>query len=79
MEIAIITVLCVSLLLNLVLGIFLVRFRERTDNLITTIGRRVDGLARELTLRLPPRPYGVDIEEREADLTMGPIDWRQPR
>ena len=79
MEIAIITILGISLLLNLILSVFLVRFRERVDNLLIKIDQRIDKLNRELVMRLPPRPYGVDIEEKEAELTMGPVDWRQPR
>ncbi len=74
MLIAILVLLCLSLFFNLVLGVFLVRFRESVDEREFALNTKVDKLTKEILLRLPYRPYGVDIEDREPTLPMGPID-----
>ncbi len=78
MLIAILILLCVSLFLNLVLGVFLVRFRESVDQREFVLNAKIDRLTKEILLRLPRRPYGVDIEDREPTLPMGPIEPMGP-
>ena len=77
MDLAIIIIVSISLALNLLVGIFLVRFRENTENTIKKLQLQVDRLTKELVLRLPPRPYGVEAEDEVPILTPGPMDWRQ--
>ncbi len=65
---------CVLFLVNLALGIFLVRFRESVDEDKLVLNIKIDKLTKEVLLRLPQRPYGVNVEDREPTLPMGPID-----
>jgi len=78
MEIAILVLVCISLFFHIVMGIFLVRMRENHENITKDLNRRIENLTKELLVRLPPRPYGVNVEEREPALTTGPMDWRTP-
>lgn len=71
-----IALLSLSFLLNIVLIIFIVRFREHYDKCSAEIRKNVNGLVKELTLRLPPRPYGVGIEDDLPSMTLGPQDSR---
>jgi len=57
---ALLVVSSLSLILNLICSIFLVRTREHNDVQIGQIQQQQNALTREILLRLPPRPYGID-------------------
>lgn len=59
MLIALLILVSVSLVLNIICGIFLVRYREYTEIQLEIIQDQNDRLTKELLLRLPPRPYGL--------------------
>ena len=60
MEIAILILLGMSLLVSILSGIVLVRFRESYEREAGQLKGQVKQLSKELMIRLPPRPYGLD-------------------
>ena len=84
-ELAILILLIVSLVFNILVSIVLVRSREALEEKMdrqTKDGQRlsqdVQRLIQELMVRLPPRPYGVNIEDRYQNMSIGPRDDRIP-
>lgn len=63
MEIAILILLVLSLLVSIISGIVLVRFRESYEREVGQMKGQVKKLSKELMIRLPPRPYGLDVTD----------------
>jgi len=76
MLVAILVLLALSFLVNILLGIVVVRSREAMEAEFKRLRTHVRRLTDELLVRLPPRPYGVEVQEPPADLTIGPYDSR---
>ena len=70
MEVAILILLVISLLFNLLVAVVLVRTRESVEGKMDRQNKDTQRLIQEVMLRLPPRPYGVNVEERYRDLPM---------
>ena len=78
MDWVLLVLLVLSLAFNILGAIVLVRTREYLEAALDRQGKDVERLTKELLFRLPPMPYGVDIQDRHPHLTIGPYDGRIP-
>jgi hypothetical protein len=76
MAIAILILLSCLIFINILSSIVLVRFRESYEREVGQLKTQVKKLSGELLVRLPPRPYGVELHEPSPSLTVGPVDSR---
>jgi hypothetical protein len=78
MLVTILVLLSLSFFVNILLGIVVVRSRETADIEFEKLRAQVKRLTKELLVRLPPRPYGVEFQEPPSQMTIGPYDSRIP-
>ena len=78
MEWVILVLLIVSLAFNILAAVVLVRSREALEAGMAYQNKDMQRLIKELMLRLPPRPYGVNIDDRYQNMSIGPQDGRIP-